>query len=283
MRKKPQKTRRSKPSGRARKNVVVGPVQSADSQTVRLRYPINNTLTGAVTRKAIRWNPNGAYDVDPVLGSTATPGYTEYAAIYSYYRVQKYRIHCEFANLDAFATNLYIYHSNQDTGTTGTDGMSYAQTPFGRTELLSPSSSGGSKLVYNKTVKIGEIVGMDTSQADTFRSTTGAVPADLFWWGFTCATATGSNFVNGVAFNGYVEMTIRFYGRSTLLTNYFPSSIEREADRILFKEQRAAQIEAAVLKKQVVQKDLQLERENELARVLALKREALARATPLQS
>lgn len=44
--------------------------------------------------------PSYVYDVDPAVGSTAVPGFTELAAIYRNYRMRSFRYWAQFANLD---------------------------------------------------------------------------------------------------------------------------------------------------------------------------------------
>lgn len=251
------------------RHVRVEPVQTADSTSVKLRYPISFIASGAVTRKAFRWTPNAPYDVDPVLGSTATPGYSEYAAMYTYSRVERYRVKMTFTNLDNIPIALYTYHSNVDPGTAGTSAVDYAQSFKGRTELLAPFYASSGSFTLNDTVDTSRILGMSMSQADSFRSAVASVPADLLWWGFTVATMTGVNFTSGVAYEGYIEMTIRFYGRQTLLTT-FKSSAALEAERLVFKSQRSAQVESQLALLEQRRKIDKEEEDREVGRLVTL-------------
>jgi hypothetical protein len=228
-------TRRKGKRGGGR-TVVVRPVESADSMIVRLRYPIRGTLAAVSTVIAKRWQPNGAYDVDPVLGSTSTPGFAEYAALYTYYRVTSFKVHAKFSNLDNLPYALYSVVSNTDPGTAGTNYYDFAQSAFGRTYELAPFYSGAGSTTHRQHINISKLVGMPIKQADSFRSVTTAIPADLVFWGVGLYSISGSNFLNGVAYDGYIEMRVKFYARQDQLLSFLkPTPVESEAQRQIFK------------------------------------------------
>jgi hypothetical protein len=233
-----------------KRNLTVGPLQAADEITVKLRYPIRGTLAAAATVISKRYTVNGAYDVDPVLGSTATPGYAEYAALYTYYRVQHVRVKLDVCNLDNLGVALYWTMNNQDPGTAGTNYYNYASTTFGGTANLAPFYSGRGTHTIRQDVSMAQVVGMTVAQADSFRSVTTSVPTDLVYWGFGIYSDAGTNFSNGVAYAGWIEMTVRFYARNQLLTTFLPSPVELEAARRLFKEARFKRESLALAKRE---------------------------------
>jgi hypothetical protein len=219
--------------------VAPGPIEAADSLTVKLRYPIRGTLATVGTVISKRWTPNAAYDVDPVLGSTSTPGFAEYAALYTYYRVEKFKTHVTITNLDNLSISLYSVVSNTDPGTAGTNYNGYAQSAFGRTYELAPFYSGRGTVTHNQTVPVPQLLGMNTAQADSFRSVTTSIPSDLVYWGFGIYSNAGTNFANGVGYTGYIEMHVRFYSRQDqLLSLNRLSGVEWEANRVIFKMAR---------------------------------------------
>lgn len=223
--------------------MVASPVEAADSLLVKLRYPIRGTLATVGTVISKRFTPNGAYDVDPVLGSTSTPGFAEYAALYTYYRVEKFRPRVTFSNLDNLSISLYSVVSNTDPGTAGTNYHNYAQSAFGRTYELAPFYSGRGTITHDQTVPVPELLGMNTAQADSFRSVTTSIPSDLVYWGFGIYSNAGTNFANGVGYTGYIEMHVRFYSRHDQLTSLNrPSGVEWEANRVIFKMNRIKNI-----------------------------------------
>lgn len=234
---------RAKAKRNGGRNLRPSPVESADSFTVKLRYPIRGTLATVGTAIAKRYTPNAAYDVDPVLGSTSTPGFAEYAALYTYYRVEKFKVHLTITNLDNLSISLYTTASNTDPGTAGTNYNGYAQSAFGRTFELAPFYSGRGTQTINQTVPVAKVLGMSPAQADSFRAVTTSIPTDLVYWGFGIYSNSGANFANGVGYTGYFEMQCRFYSRQDqLLSLYRPSGVEWEANRVIFKMNRLKQM-----------------------------------------
>lgn len=237
---KPKTSRRSKNRRAGANNLHSRPVEQPDSMRVKLRFPIQNTLTVAGTVVAKRWTPNAAYDVDPVLGSTSTPGFSEWSGLYTYYRVVKYKVHMNFVNLDNLGVALFTYNTNVDPGTAGSSGAQYAQSSFGRTYDLAPFYSGGGKVVMNQTISVARVLGMPIMQADSFRSLTTSTPSDLVYFGFTILSSSGVNFTNGIQYSGYIEMDTIFFARKELLTSFFMSREDQEAQRIVFKKKQQA-------------------------------------------
>lgn len=225
------------------RNVHVAPVESADSLLVKLRYPLRGTLATVGTVIAKRYTPNAAYDVDPVLGSTSTPGFAEYAALYTYYRVEKFRVQVTMSNLDNLSVSLYTTASNTDPGTAGTNYYDFAQSAFGRTFELAPFYSGRGTVTVRQSVSVPKLLGMTTAQADSFRSVTTSIPTDLVYWGFGIYSNAGTNFANGVGYSGYIEMFVRFYSRQDqLLSMNRLSGVEWEANRYIFQLARQKKI-----------------------------------------
>lgn len=210
---------------------------SADSLTVKLRYPILGQLNaGAAIYAAKRFTPNSAYDVDPTVGSTSTPGFAEYAALYTYYRVTHYTVNVAFSNLDTTSTGLYICNTNTDPGTGGANYYDYAQNALGTTATLGSVNGGNNTFRYRRRIDVARILGMTPAQADSFRATTTSSPSDLVYWGFGLRSNTATVLTHGAAYNGYIEVSVRFYARQELLTAYFrPSSVEWEAARQIYK------------------------------------------------
>jgi len=62
----------------------------------------------------IRLVPTNAYDVDPTIGSTAVPGFTEWGGLYRFYRVVASRIKVSFMNNEAFPGTCGVIPVNYD-------------------------------------------------------------------------------------------------------------------------------------------------------------------------
>jgi hypothetical protein len=142
----------------------------------------------------------------------------------------------KFSNLDNLSVALYSVVSNTDPGTAGTNYYDFAQSAFGRTYELAPFYSGTGSITHRQHVNISRLVGMPIKQADSFRAVTTSIPSDLVFWGFGIYSNAGTNFANGVGYDGYIEMRVKFYARQDQLLSFLkPSPVEAEAQRQIFK------------------------------------------------
>ncbi len=176
----------------------------ADKQKVLMRYTtIRQVNSLASTYVGVRWYSNALYDVDPLVGSSYVPFFTEWAAMYSYYRVTGYSIHAEITNLEAFPVACYLVNMNTDPGTSGI-GYDQEATTHGNAWMIGPNT-GKSNLSIRKRYSVEQIVGDRISKTDTqFVGTSVANPADLTYVGLgfkSLATLT-----NGV----YLTVSIQF-------------------------------------------------------------------------
>jgi hypothetical protein len=70
---------------------------------------VNNVANGATN---VVFTPTFCYDVDPTVGSTAMPFFTELQTLYRYYRTISSRITVTFANKETFPLTVYIHPLN---------------------------------------------------------------------------------------------------------------------------------------------------------------------------
>lgn len=71
-----------------------------------LKYSIQGTLNNTPAAVATRQFNSDAFDVDPALGSTAMPGFTELSGLYSRYRVIAMGYDLEVCNRELFALQV---------------------------------------------------------------------------------------------------------------------------------------------------------------------------------
>jgi len=192
-----------------------------DEMDVSLKYPIGGTLLNAAgTLKAQRWTPNAAYDVDPVLGSTSTPGFAEWATLYTYYRVVSYSVSIVIVNLETFPISVFSINSNIDPGTTGGSWRDYQAEPYCKYGVVA-GSSGINKIRFFHKISCSKLLGSaSVQQADSMRSLVTGVPADLLYYGIGLFAVTGANMTNGVYYQGNIQMNIKFYARVNVLTSF---------------------------------------------------------------
>jgi hypothetical protein len=94
------------------------------------------------------------------------------------------------------------------------------------------NSTGMNKLHYRKNISCAKLLGsVALETADSTRSPTGSVPADLLYFGIGLRSPASTNLTNGVVYSGYIFMTIRFYGRENILTAFNELSISFDKTR----------------------------------------------------
>lgn len=229
---------------RAPQHVVrIKPIMSADKLIVRLRYPFRKLLYSLASQTtSFRFVSNGPYDVDPALGSTPIPGFQEYSALYSYNRVVHSHFHVILANIESFPVNVYLIHSNTDPGTTGIDWFEYANNAYGQIHCISSMQAQPAKTI-NSRIRPQTLVGDRTTNTDqNFVGTATSNPTDLTYVGIGVESAGGTNLLNGVWVTGWLEMTVEFFDRKTLLTSFRANSQQqREYDNLEQIAQKSAQ------------------------------------------
>lgn len=187
--------------------------------TVRLIYAVTGNITnGGSPNAGQRWHTNAPYDVDPIFGSTAMAGFSQWAALYHFVRALRYRVIVEVTNNEPNPVTVFFIHSNNDQGTTGTSAQAQAGNPLTKTILLSPNGYGGTKrIVMSHT--ISQIVGSPAPKTeDNYRSLTNAIPADLTWFGIYLNMGSVNTLTafKGVQYSLRIEQVCHFYGRNIL-------------------------------------------------------------------
>jgi hypothetical protein len=175
-----------------------------------LCFQVNKVVTNPAGLAAmVRFTPNGAYDVDPVLGSTSTPGFAEWSNFYNYYRVIKVSYKVEVANTENFPVRVYSILMNTDPGTVGNS--QFAGNPLSRSHLLSVAR-GLDRATLSDTRQVAEVVGTrGVETEDNYRAQTNANPLDLIWLGFGAFNPGTAFLASGVVVVGSIKMFIRFY------------------------------------------------------------------------
>jgi len=177
---------------------------------VVLAFQVNKiALNAAATTCSVRYIPNGAYDVDPVLGSTATPGFTEWMALYSYYRVVKVSYQLDIANNEAVPVRAYCGFTNTDPGTVGSTFL--PGNPLYKSKLL--AGKGGIDVHrFQDTKTVSTVIGTRGVEVeDNYRGTATSNPVDLIYLEVAGNTVSGAFLGAGITVSGSVRMFIRFY------------------------------------------------------------------------
>jgi len=187
---------------------------------VTLKFVSIKLINGAAGAISVRFTPNAAYDVDPLLGSTSTPGFAEWAALYGYYRVVKVGYECEFSNLELTNPVLcYTHLSNTDGGLTLSPVV--IGNALSKYSLCAVQNGGKSTIRLSDVQTVATILGSDNVENDdNYRALTNGVPADLVWLNVGCSSMTGANLATGVSVFTVITMKIRFYDRKGNLLSY---------------------------------------------------------------
>jgi hypothetical protein len=164
---------------------------------------------------------NAPYDVDPALGSTATQGLVEMAALYQRMRVLSYTAEVQMYNQSPWSADVFVQHTNTLNGTTAgggnTDLGPTANNPFCTTHLLSGVYGGGSK-AFRKTLSIAQVVGSpETLTDDRYASNTNSNPSDSTYLLFGAKTRNPSGtFTDPIVVSVTLRFRTRFYERKNL-------------------------------------------------------------------
>lgn len=153
-----------------------------------------------------------AYDVDPAVGSTAMPGFTEFAGFYARYRTLAMKYKFSVANQEAFPLTVIHGFSNSAIAS-GSVSLTYAGNPLMSTAILGPSTGQG-RGIYQRKATVVQISG--TAQAlydDIFTGATNSQSMATTGQKH-CYFAIASNAALtalGVLVTVEVTLTLRFY------------------------------------------------------------------------
>jgi len=186
----------------------------------RLQWPSSFILTSVGAQKTSkRWKTNDAFDIDPVLGSTATPTFAEFSLFYGFYRVHRYHYRIEMVNTQAFPLTAYVLNVNNDPGVLGANFEAYSTADFGQRKILSQSGTVGARQIFTGSHSISSIVGTIAPETeDNYRALVTGSPLDLTWLGLGLDTHSATNLMTagGVYCQLSIVLETRLFGRKEL-------------------------------------------------------------------
>jgi hypothetical protein len=157
-------------------------------------------------------SPTAAFDVDPVVGSTSAPGFSEMAGIYRQYRVLASGIKVNFSNLDLLAGVGVVVPVNFDPAANTTNFQNYLSNRSARTVPLGLSTGDGAGAVRHN-FSLRDFAGVLTNSIDTYASAVNAIPTNNVWWlvgAYLSAVQT-----NGVFVSVLIDFDIEFFELSS--------------------------------------------------------------------
>jgi len=174
----------------------------------------NLTIAAATAVIARRYTPSAAYDVDPLVGSTAMPGFAEFAALYNLYRVTTSRITVEFANQSTSAIKVCVIPLNSDPGSAPSSAVVdfWMLNPYSKVKVLSPVGSPTEAI--RSSMSTEKIFGSKAVYFDdTFAAQVTGIPNNNWFWaiGLQSPVVAAGNLL--IAVNIVIDIGLEFYER----------------------------------------------------------------------
>jgi len=183
---------------------------------VKLKYIVNSIMNRAGTAKGSRtWSCNGLYDVDPLLGSTAIAGFTEWSSLYATNRVISCHVKGHIANLEAFPVLVSEAYVPATVAANAFAPVNYGNK-FVKNHLLS-AAGGLDRVTLNNKVNMAALFGSTVYWGDLtqFCGTVSTNPQTLLSYvlGFS---SNSPLFVNGLSLFFEMEFEAEFFNPTTL-------------------------------------------------------------------
>ncbi len=195
---------------------------------VQLLYTEFVTSGSGVSNSYKRYNPNSY--IPAFSGTQAAAEFVNYAAIYDFYRVVKFRVEFDLVNQDTTTATIVFLCHNEDFNSENLGNLS--GNPYAVTRVLGSSSGGASRARWSKTMNVATLVGSNAPEtADSYRAIINANPADVVWAGFGLF-GTGT-MTNGVAGTVRITQWIRFYNADLTSQTTAPSLSSKQQLDIL--------------------------------------------------
>ncbi len=180
--------------------------------TYNVALNVNNV--GAVFAN-VRYQPTYAYDIDPTLGSTAMPFFTEMGTLYRYYRVLSSRIVVHFSNKENFSTIVYLCAVNFDPTANTSTYQNYLSNPVSRHHVVGPATGNGIGTLQSSQTTNGFSGSKWLGDADPYSARTngtGGAPANNWYWLVGCRS-DGNTFTanNGVFCDITIHIRLCFF------------------------------------------------------------------------
>lgn len=183
----------------------------------RLRTHLRYCVYGAIKQAgfnyaSIRFEPTYCYDVDPTLGSTAMPGFTELGGLYRFYRTIASTIDVVTTPLDTLAFSVIVTPVNYDPGANHSTSVtqSFQSNPLAKIGVVGPVGTTGLRL--KNRITTAEFGGAwDENVIDVYCAQTSgaAAPSNNYFWDI--ALLSISTMTQGVAMSILMDIEIEFF------------------------------------------------------------------------
>jgi hypothetical protein len=172
--------------------------------------------TGQVFNR--RFRPTNAFDVDPLLGGTSMPGFAEFAAIYSAYRVTWSRIKARFtAGTGSLPTQVVLLPTNFDLGSTPSVATVTAlpDQSYSQSKLL--GLAGSPSILLQKEMSTEKIYGSKQVYFDdNFSSLVTTGPVNNWYWNISGIIPSAASSASIIYVECNMDVGIEFFDRKIL-------------------------------------------------------------------
>lgn len=170
----------------------------------------------AVNAVSIRFRPSSAFDVDPVVASTAMSGFTELESFYNSYRVLSSRIMVESVTTSAAnPVNIFVTPVNFDPGSTPSQAsiLALREQPYAKSRLIGLSGSPSIKI--KSAMSTEKIFGSKMAlYDDNFSSPCTASPNNNWYWQIGAYSFVLDPSLTWVTIT--IEVDVEFFDRNFL-------------------------------------------------------------------
>lgn len=182
----------------------------------RLRTKLTFTKASVISNVGasfgnVVFNPTGVYDVDPLFGSTSTPGFAELAAIYRVYRVNSSRIKGGFTNEQTTGVTGYVVPVNFNPGANNGSPYTYLSDRLSKVKMIG-GNSGNNTVQFSHRASTQTFAGVRyTGQIDEYTSAVTTIPVNNWYWMVGIVTNNAALTSSGVAYFVEIDMEVEFF------------------------------------------------------------------------
>jgi hypothetical protein len=178
-----------------------------------LRFSKFFTISAAAASAAnVRFVPTFLFDVDPIVGSTSVPGFTEWGGIYRFYRVNSAAIRCSFANAQAFNVVCYVCPVNFDPGAnySGTAAQTYLSNRLSQSQVAGPLTGNGQVELSHRVTTAGFGGAANLLTTDSYSAgVSGGAPGNNYY--FTVGIVGTGTVSTGVDVEVFLDIEADFF------------------------------------------------------------------------
>jgi len=187
----------------------------------RLKYTGLGSITISTSAFAagVRYRPTAAYDIDPTIASTATPGFSEWSGFYGTYRVTSSRCRVRFVNTSNLSgVVVVIVPLNADPGPTPLSATinSWLDQPYTEYKMVGTAGSPAATVVSEMSTE--KIFGSKQVYFDdNFNSLVTGVPINNWYWciGAIAPVIPTTAIVVSIIFE--IDIGVEFFNRKLLI------------------------------------------------------------------